>query len=307
MVILSHNLWERRFGSERSILGRSLNFGGDQFEVIGVLPDDFRPVVSTGQYAPADVWMPLGYDPSLSWACRTCGHLRAIGRLAPGVTIEQASAELSAIQAGVRREHPGVYPKDERILMERFQDVYVGPVARRAFTVIGIALALLGLSTLATLSIMSLLRILGRRSALAIRAMLGATPQRLRKELVSESLILGLAGGAGAILVAFVINRVLADRFHQILPTLQPPRIDFVSIGFGIGIATLFGLAVGWIAAHDLSRLSVLAAVAHGPRGGTPSRSPAAPRAGHRQSDSRDASACRDDHDRPLADHPADS
>lgn len=273
VVILSHGLWQRRFGGDSSVVGRLLTFGGAQFEVIGILPADFHPVVSTGQYAPAEAWMPLGYDPSQPWACRSCGHLRTIGRVADGFTIEEATAELSTIQATLREENPGAYPEDERILLTRFQDVYVGETARRAFTMIGVALALLVLAAVATLSIMILLRIVSRSRSLAIRAVVGATPKHLRRELIAETLMIGLCGGIGAVAIAFTLNGLATARFRQLLPTLQSPRVDLFSIGFGIAVATLLGIVIGSAAVQYLGRISVLGSLTPGNRSMSVSRS----------------------------------
>ena len=90
VLLISDSLWRRRFGADPGIIGRSVRMNDRDFQVIGVLPAAYEPLVSEHFYQRADVWAPLGYDTTMPYACRSCQHLRAMGRLRPGVSIEQA-------------------------------------------------------------------------------------------------------------------------------------------------------------------------------------------------------------------------
>src|SRR6185436_18335463 len=96
VVILSDGLWRRRFGADPAIVGRSLTMNDRQYRIVGVLPPSYEPLVSARYYKPAEIWAALGYDTSLAYACRSCQHLKALGRIRPGVSPAQAIADLSA-------------------------------------------------------------------------------------------------------------------------------------------------------------------------------------------------------------------
>ena len=109
VVVLSDGLWRRRFGADPSVIGRTLEMNDRAYEIIGVMPAGFDDVVSGQAYQPAELWAALGYEPSLPYACRSCQHLRAVGRLRPGVTVEQAAGDLSAIRSDLVRAYPSSY------------------------------------------------------------------------------------------------------------------------------------------------------------------------------------------------------
>ena len=108
-AILSHGLWLRRFGGDPSIVGRNIHLSGRSFLVVGVLPEHFRPFVRSGRNDNPEIYTSLGYDLTLPEACRGCQHLQMIGRLKPGVSTEQANAELNSIMSDLKHEHPRSY------------------------------------------------------------------------------------------------------------------------------------------------------------------------------------------------------
>lgn len=121
VVLLSHGLWQRRFGSDPTLVGRSISLQGTPYQVVGVLPPDFRPVISGQVYQPAEIWAPLGYDTSLSWACRSCQHLQAIGLLQPEAGAEQLEVELNRIQDSLNEAYPTDY-SEARVAVSRLSD-----------------------------------------------------------------------------------------------------------------------------------------------------------------------------------------
>jgi putative ABC transport system permease protein len=108
-AILSYGLWLRRFGGDPSILGRTLRLSDRSFTVVGVLPASFHPLTRPDRSIFPEIYMPLGYDLKQPFACRGCQHLQLIGRLKPGVSPDQARAELNTIMRDIVREHPKDY------------------------------------------------------------------------------------------------------------------------------------------------------------------------------------------------------
>ena len=109
VLVLSHGLWQRRFGSDPQIVGRSVPLNGMSYVVAGVLPASFRPIKASPDAPAPEMYAPLGYALGEPSACRGCQHLRAIGRLRDGVSLEQARAELATVMRGVMAEHPNDY------------------------------------------------------------------------------------------------------------------------------------------------------------------------------------------------------
>ncbi len=111
VLLLSDGLWRRSFGADPSVVGRVVRLNDMDFRVAGVMPRGFRELVSARYYAPAELWAPVGYDRSLPYACRDCQHLKAIGRLAPGATLESARADLDGVRKHLAAEYPTSYPR----------------------------------------------------------------------------------------------------------------------------------------------------------------------------------------------------
>jgi len=113
VVILSDALWRRRFGGDPAVIGRTIRMNDVNFEVVGVMPAGFEPLISGHFYAPAQIWAPVGYDVAERSACRGCQHLKGFGRIRTGVSREQAIADLNAIRGQLKRDYPAAYPPGE--------------------------------------------------------------------------------------------------------------------------------------------------------------------------------------------------
>jgi putative ABC transport system permease protein len=136
-VILSDGLWKRRFGGDPDVIGRVIRMGDSSFAVVGVLPVGFRTLEIPGSNGTPEMFMPLGYDLSLPYACRDCQHLHLIARLRPGVSLSRAHAELKTIMASLVRQYPSSYPPGATVAMEPLHEYLVGSVRTALLVLLG--------------------------------------------------------------------------------------------------------------------------------------------------------------------------
>ena len=136
VVILSDGLWRRRFGADPAIIGQAITMNDVTFQVVGVMPSDYEPLISARFNASAEIWAPIGYDVSDRSACRSCQHLKAFGRIKTGVSDGQAIADLNGIRAQLRRDHPTDYPPGEMTVVP-LRDAIAGPVRTPLFVLLG--------------------------------------------------------------------------------------------------------------------------------------------------------------------------
>jgi putative ABC transport system permease protein len=243
VLLISDGLWRRRFGADPGIIGRSVRMNDRDFQVIGVLPAAYQPLVSEHFYQRADIWAPLGYDTTMPYACRSCQHLRAMGRLRPGVSLEQAAADLTAIRADLLRQFPGDYARGV-VQVTRFDDAFAGPVRGILFTLLG-AVAFVLLIACANVANLLLARGLRRRREIAVRSALGAGRGRLLQQLVIESLVLAGAGG----LLGIGLAALAIDALGTVAPVsvlrLDRAALDAPVLLFAIGTTFVTGLIAG--------------------------------------------------------------
>jgi putative ABC transport system permease protein len=252
VVILGDALWRRRFGGDTSVLGRQVTLDDDSYTVVGVMPRDFDNVLAPS----AEIWMPLQYDASLPADGREWGHhLRMVGRLRPGVGTNQARSELGLIAQTPVPEfarQPGS-SMSRGMIVNSLKDEVTGGVKPALLAILGAVILVL---LIACVNVTNLLLARGaaRRGELAMRAALGAGRFRVIRQLVTESLLLALLGGALGMAVAQFGVRALVALSPSELPRLAAIRIDVTVLAFGIVISALVGLAVGLIPAQQASR-----------------------------------------------------
>jgi putative ABC transport system permease protein len=269
VVILSHDLFARRFGGNKALLGRAIFLGGTPYTLVGVLPAGFDSVFSISKRGGTEIWSPLGYDASLPYACRTCHHLRAFGRLKPGVSLAQANADLSAVQAGLARAWPNEYSSPRAGVSLLSQQVF-GPVKTPLLVMLGAVAIVLGLAC-ANVASLLVARMGERRREIALRFSLGADRGRIFRQLLTESLLLALAGGAAGLALAASATRFLVAAAPIDLPRIGAVGIDLrvllacAALSVATGIA--FGLAPAWTT-NRIEPASAMADVS----GGTPGR-----------------------------------
>lgn len=254
VVILSNGLWRRRFGGDKSIVGQRIRLDDESFTVIGVMPSAFENVLSPS----AEAWSPLQYNAAnvTSADTREWGHhLRMVGRLRAGVSERQAKNDLAWIVSTPVPEFPR--PRwaaiAQGLVVDSLQDDVTRGVKPALLAVFG-AVILVLLIACVNVTNLVLARGAQRQGEIAMRAALGAAPPRLIRQLVTESLLLGILGGALGIVVTQAAIRLLVALSPPGLPRVNAIRLDATVFAFAFAVAALIGLAVGLIPALQSSR-----------------------------------------------------
>jgi putative ABC transport system permease protein len=249
VAILSDGLWRRRFGGDRTIVGRQITLDDDKYSVIGVMPRGFENVPASS----AEVWTPLQYDMSLP---QVWGHfLHTMGRLRPGVGTNQARRELEVIARFPLKDLPRApwAAVKQGFVVTALQDDVTAGVRPALLAVLGAVILVL---LIACVNVTNLLLARGaqRRGEFAVRAALGAARTRLIRQLLTESLLLAAIGGVLGVVVAEFGVRALVALSPAGLPRASAIGLDGSVLAFGLGVTTLAGLMVGVIPALQASR-----------------------------------------------------
>ncbi len=257
VAILSHRLWRRRFGADPGIVGRQIRLDDNTFTVIGIMPPGFENVLAPE----AELWAPLQYDPSLPFDGREWGHhLRMVGRLRPGVSLTQARSQLDVIMPILTRIYARGYTSSGwpavGFLVNSLQADLTADVRPALLAVLGAVLLVLLIACVNVANLL-LARNAQRRGEFAMRAALGAEQPRLVRQLLTESLLLALLGGALGMVVAEFGVRALLALSPPGLPRLSAIRLDPVVFAFGLGMTTLVGVVVGLFPALHASRVDL--------------------------------------------------
>jgi putative ABC transport system permease protein len=245
VVILSHHLWQERFGSDPNVIGKSVTLDDKTRTVVGVLARDISVL------SQADLWFPAPSQ-NQGMQSRRSHFLRPVGLLRRGVTISQAQAELNTIAARLGREYPDTNA-GWSLRLEPLQSVLVGS-ARLALLVLLAAVGLVLLMACANVASLLLARNTARQREIVIRTAIGAGRSRLVRQLLTESLLLALAGGAAGILLANAGVELLKGLGPQSLPRLDEVNVSGVVLAFTFVTAIFAGILFGLGPALKASR-----------------------------------------------------
>ncbi|MDQ6892626.1 MAG: ABC transporter permease [Acidobacteriota bacterium] len=259
-IVLGYGIWQRRFGGDREVLGRSVRLNGDSYTVVGVMPRSFAfpPFWETG----AELWAPLPLGPRK--ASRTGNSLRVVARLKPGVSLARASAQMAAITAGLEREHPGT---NRDVTVRSMHETVVRGVRPALLVLLG-AVAFVLVIACANVAHMLLARASARKKEIAVRTALGASRSRVVRQLLTESVVLASLGGAGGWLLAWAGVRALV-RLAPEIPRLDTISLDGRVLAFTLAVSVITGVAFGLVPALQVSRRELTDALREGERGST--------------------------------------
>jgi putative ABC transport system permease protein len=257
VAILSHGLWQRRFGGSPAVLGQALKLNGEPYIVVGVMAPDFR-------LGNADIWTPLAMN-TANWSQRGGHYLSAIGRLKPGVTIASAANDLNAIAARAEQQFPNSNSGWDTTLTD-LRESAVGRI-RPAMLTLSAAVGFVLLIACVNIANLLLSRSAARKREIAVRASLGAGRWRLVRQLLTESVLLAAMGAVVGLGLAWAGTRALVNLTPNILPRAAEIALDWRALGFTAAIAVFTGLLFGIAPALHMVRTDLIAALREGARG----------------------------------------
>ncbi|HEY7914916.1 MAG TPA: ABC transporter permease [Blastocatellia bacterium] len=242
VVLLSHGLWQRRFGGDPGIINRTVLLNGQSATVVGIMPNDYRPNI--------EFWAPLAID--YTNADRSLHNLQVIGRLAPGISQQLAQEEMSMIASRLAEQYPdlnagwgvALVPVHDQIVQNVRQALWI------LFAAVGVVLLI------ACVNVANLLlaRAASREREIAIRIALGASRWRIMRQMLTESFLLSIIGGAAGVLLALWGTDLLLSLNPQGIPRAQEIGMDLQVLGFALAVSTISGLLFGLAPALQASR-----------------------------------------------------
>jgi putative ABC transport system permease protein len=240
VAMISDSLWRRRFGADDTIVGRAVTFNGVGYTIVGIAPRALSVLT------PGDVWIPLVIDPPKE--IRLNHVLFVVGRLKPRVTLQDAQVEMDAIAARVGQQYPEV--KDWGIRLVTFTDTFVSPQLRTALLVLFGAVGFVLLIVSANVASLLLARTLDRSREMAVRAALGAGRARLLKQVLIESVVLSVIGGAAGLLAAtWGVSALESTLPANVLPVPDigvDRTVVIFAMAVALGTGLIFGLTPAW-------------------------------------------------------------
>ncbi|MGH7646855.1 MAG: ABC transporter permease, partial [Gemmatimonadaceae bacterium] len=250
VVVLSHGLWQRLYGSRPDAVGRTMSLNGVGYTIVGVMPSSFHDFWSTD----AEIFTPLALaDSDFEPSKYTNEYLQLTARLKPGVTLEQAQRDMRAFAAQLRQAHPDAIPSQWTLGVKSLTEMGTGDIRPALFVLLG-AVGFVLLIACANVANLLLARAAGRAKEVAIRTALGARRRDLVRQLLVESTIMSLLGAALGLVLAYSGVRALVAANPTNIPRVSELSIDGHVLLFTLGMALITGVLFGIAPALQMSR-----------------------------------------------------
>jgi predicted permease len=266
VAAISAEVWRSRFGGEQDVLGRSIRINDERYTIVAVMPSIIPEWMEPWRPGSIDVWTPFAPVNAWTESARGARGNAALGRLKPGVSVEQAQADLSTIAASLATAHP--VDEGVGVVIRRLADTRVGALRPMLFLLVG-AMSLILLIACVNLANLLLARNSSRQRELAVRAALGAGRSGLVRQLLAETLLLSLAGGAVGLALAWFGVDGLTRMHPQNLPQLAAIVIDWRVLAFTLSVSLATSVVFGLAPALAGTRLDIVDVLKQGGRAGS--------------------------------------
>jgi putative ABC transport system permease protein len=276
VVVISARLWKRRFNSDPTIVGNKITLNGRPHTVVGIMPGQFDFPLPLFNVQGArfggrvDIWKPIAFTKD-ELAARYSRSYGVIARLAPGVSVTRAQAEIDTITANFKRSHPNNYPPETTAFGAKLyplHDQVVGAMRTGLWILVG-AVTLVLLIACVNLTTMLLARAGSREREMAIRVALGASLKRMLRQLLTESVLLSILGGTAGVVLAIWGLDVLRVIGGQTVPRLREVNLDLSVLAMTFGVSVLTGILFGLVPALVSAKPELTEALNEGGRGST--------------------------------------
>ncbi|HKB64561.1 MAG TPA: ABC transporter permease [Pyrinomonadaceae bacterium] len=269
VVVLGHGLWQRRFGGDPNVVGKSVMLNGRPYNIVGVMGPDFHPLPSSLVAPEGQFYRPVAenYDDEE----RDARHLRAIARLKPGVTVEQAQNELNVIAQRLEQSHP-LTNKGYGVAVVSITEEITGSIRPTLLMIFGAVIFVL-LVACANVANLLLARATVRHKEITIRSAIGAGRGQLIRQLLTESLLLAVLGGGLGLLIATWGTSLVAAAGSKINPMFQDIHMDRRCLAFTVGVSIITGFVFGLAPALQISKPNLAESLKETGRGSGPAAS----------------------------------
>jgi putative ABC transport system permease protein len=265
VILISHAFWKTQFAGDRSLLGRSISLGGNPYTIIGVMPAAFRfPVTQPNN----SFWTTLAVDDDATDTRpltdnRSVHFLTVIGKLKPEVTVTQADQEMKALAARLAKQYPETNTRHSSAWVQSELASVLGDTSTLLLVVLG-AVTLVLLIACGNIANLLLARVRDRYREIAMRSALGAARSRIVRQLLAESLLLGLIGGIAGCVLAFISTPAVLRLIGDSVPRAADAGVDLPMLGFALGVSLLSGVVFGIVPALTASKTDLVSTLKEG-------------------------------------------